>query len=155
MSRRANVSTMTSRRSSPRAAVETPPAEIRLRRVYEAESQHVDGPRILVDRLWPRGVTKAAAALDEWLKEVAPSAELRRWYNHDTDRFDEFARRYRAELRQPPASDAIERLLQLARTGPITLLTATRDVPHSGAEVLRALLSKKRRASALAHARSR
>ena len=64
------------------------------------------GYRVLVDRLWPRGITKAEAALDEWLKDVAPSTELRRWYGHDVERFDEFARRYRAELRRPPASVA-------------------------------------------------
>jgi uncharacterized protein YeaO (DUF488 family) len=141
MSRPANVSPMTHRRRAPRSATETPPADIQLRRVYEAATPNPGGHRVLVDRLWPRGLTKAEAALDEWLKDVAPSTELRRWYDHDTDRFEEFARRYRAELRRPPASDAIEHLLQLARTGPITLLTATKDVPHSGAEVLRAVLS--------------
>ena len=95
-----------------------------------------DRYRVLVDRLWPRGVTKADAALDEWLKDAAPSTELRRWYGHDVQRFEEFARRYRAELRRPPASIASEHLVELARTEPITLLTATRDVEHSGALVL-------------------
>ena len=97
-----------------------------------------------MDRLWPRGVTKAEAELDDWLKEAAPSSELRRWYGHDADRFDEFARRYRAELRRPPASHALAQLVALARVKSIILLTATRDVPHSGAEVLRTVIAKRR-----------
>ncbi|MCZ7527182.1 MAG: DUF488 family protein [Acidimicrobiia bacterium] len=95
------------------------------------------GPRILVDRLWPRGMARDRAALDEWLKDVAPSPELRRWYGHEPARFDEFARRYRAELAQPPALEAVRHLLDLARGPGITLLTATRDVERSGARVLR------------------
>jgi uncharacterized protein YeaO (DUF488 family) len=94
------------------------------------------GYRVLVDRLWPRGVSKADADLDEWAKDVAPSAELRRWYGHDVARFPEFERRYRAELRRPPASEAVDRLLATARTRTVVLLTATRDVGHSGARVL-------------------
>ena len=97
--------------------------------------------------LWPRGVTKADAALDEWLKDAAPSTELRRWYGHDVERFEEFARRYRAELRRPPASAAVDRLVELARTQTITLLTATRDVEHSGARVLHEVLTRRARAS--------
>jgi uncharacterized protein YeaO (DUF488 family) len=91
---------------------------------------------VLVDRLWPRGLRRADAALDDWLKEVAPSADLRRWYGHDVPRFEEFTRRYHEELQQPSAAPAVERLRQLARSGPLTLLTATRDVDHSGAVVL-------------------
>jgi uncharacterized protein YeaO (DUF488 family) len=113
------------------------PSEVRLRRVYDVGDGCHAGYRVLVDRLWPRGVTRADAALDEWLRDAAPSAELRRWYGHDVQRFEEFARRYRAELGQPPASVAVERLLARARTEVITLLTATRDVDHSGARVLR------------------
>jgi uncharacterized protein YeaO (DUF488 family) len=107
--------------------------DVELRRIYDDRGA---GHRVLVDRLWPRGVTKAEAALDEWLKDVAPSTELRRWYGHRVERFEEFARRYRAELHEPPGSAAVGRLVELIRTEPITLVTATRDVEHSGARVL-------------------
>lgn len=101
------------------------------------------GYRVLVDRLWPRGLTKAEVALDEWLTDAAPSRDLRRWYGHRVERFKEFARRYRAELRHPPASAAVDRLVELAREQPVTLLTATRDVEHSGALVLHQLLIRR------------
>jgi uncharacterized protein YeaO (DUF488 family) len=108
--------------------------DINLHRMYDDRDS---GYRVLVDRLWPRGFTFADAALDEWLRDAAPSTELRRWYGHDVARFDEFARRYRAELRRPPASDAVRRLIEFAQIRTLTLLTATRDVEHSGALVLR------------------
>jgi uncharacterized protein YeaO (DUF488 family) len=91
---------------------------------------------VLVDRLWPRGVRREDAALDEWLKDAAPSTELRTWYGHAVDLFDEFARRYEAELARPPAADAVRHLVQLSRSQAVTLLTATRDVEHSAAAVL-------------------
>jgi uncharacterized protein YeaO (DUF488 family) len=119
-------------------------ADVRVRRAYDHDLRGDNGYRVLVDRLWPRGVTKADAALDEWLKEAAPSTELRRWYGHDVERFEEFAGRYRAELRQPPAAVAVARLLELARGQTITLVTATRDVEHSGAIVLQELLTTRR-----------
>ena len=115
-----------------------------LRRIYD----DVDGAtryRVLVDRLWPRGVKKSDAGLDEWLKDVAPSTELRRWYGHDPERFAEFTRRYLAELRRPPASCAVDHLLELAATQPVVLLTATGDVEHSGARVLLDHLSQSAR----------
>ena len=96
---------------------------------------------MLVDRLWPRGVTKADAPVDEWVKEVAPSTDLRRWYDHRVDRFDEFVRRYRVELTQQFARDAVDRLRTVARSNGLILVTATRDVEHSGAEVLRRVLN--------------
>jgi uncharacterized protein YeaO (DUF488 family) len=108
---------------------------------------------VLVDRLWPRGVAKADADLDEWLKEAAPSTELMRWYDYDVQRFEEFARRYRAELRRPPGSVALADLIDLARTRTITLVTATRDVEHSGAQVLKERLTS--RASRFARPTSR
>ena len=111
--------------------------DIQVRRVYDAGEPDSAGWRVLVDRLWPRGLRKAAAALDEWLTDAAPSTELRRWYGHDTSRFEEFARRYLDELSQPPASVAVSHLADLADRQPIILLTATRDVEHSGARVLR------------------
>jgi uncharacterized protein YeaO (DUF488 family) len=117
--------------------------EIELRRVYGDSDRSHAGYRVLVDRLWPRGITMADAALDEWLKEAAPSTFLRRWYGHDVARFEEFARRYRAELLRPPASVAVEHLIELARTHTITLLTATRDVEHSGARVLHQLVTSR------------
>jgi uncharacterized protein YeaO (DUF488 family) len=113
---------------------------VEVRRVYDDGTA---GYRVLVDRLWPRGITKAEAALDEWLKDAAPSSELRRWYGHRIERFDEFARRYRAELSQPPASVALDRLSVLAHRNPLTLLTATRDIEHSGARVLEQLLTSR------------
>ena len=116
--------------------------EFQVRRVYADDDRNDEVYRVLVDRLWPRGVTKADAALDEWLKDVAPSTELRRWYSHDVQRFEEFARRYRAELRRPPTA-ALDRLLELARTQTITLVTATRDVEHSGARVLQEHLTRR------------
>lgn len=115
------------------------PGEIRLRRVYDDPSPR-DGARILVDRVWPRGVSKEAARLHEWCKDVAPSAVLRRWYGHRPERFAEFRRRYLAELADPQPAAAVDRLHQMLRTGPVTLLTATKDIDHSQAAVLAELL---------------
>lgn len=120
-----------------------PRPEIELHRVYDDRGREHAGYRVLVDRLWPRGVTKADAAVDEWLKDAAPSTELRRWYGHDVARFEEFARRYRAELRRTPASAAVDHLIELARTNRLTLVTATRDVEHSGARVLHQLVTRR------------
>ena len=103
-------------------------------RIYDGDRS--EGYRVLVDRLWPRGVTRQAAALDEWVKDVAPSPELRRWYGHDPARFDGFAERYREELERPPASQAVAHLRDLAGRERVLLLTATRDVERSGARVL-------------------
>jgi len=109
-------------------------ASISLARIYD---DPVEGTyRVLVDRLWPRGISKESARLDEWLKDVAPGTELRRWYNHQPERFDEFSVRYRAELSGPPAAQAVEHLLDLAKDRHVVLLTATRDLAHSGAKVL-------------------
>ncbi|MDT0317765.1 DUF488 domain-containing protein [Streptomyces millisiae] len=105
------------------------------RRVYEDTSAE-DGKRVLVDRVWPRGLRKEAAHLDEWLRDVAPSTELRRWYGHEPERFAEFRRRYLAELRDPEHREAAGRLRELAARDRITLLTATRDPDHSQAAVL-------------------
>lgn len=115
----------------------TRPQNIRLKRIYERASDD-DGTRILVDRLWPRGITKAAAMVDLWDREVTPSAELRAWYSHDPQRWAEFSRRYRAELEQH--SDALRELRQQAQTSPITLLYAAKDERHTHAIVLRNVL---------------
>jgi uncharacterized protein YeaO (DUF488 family) len=108
---------------------------VRVRRIYEPP-EPADGYRVLVDRLWPRGVSKSAAHLDEWDKAVAPSDELRRWYGHDPGKFAEFRQRYDTELQAPERAEALAHLEDLARSGTITLLTATRDVEHSEAAVL-------------------
>lgn len=113
-------------------------------RVYEDPGRSEGEHRVLVDRLWPRGLAKAAVDYDEWVKDVAPSTELRRWYGHVPERFEEFAERYRAELGAPPASEAVSRLKGLAKEKPLVLLTATRDVEHSGAVVLQSLLEGRR-----------
>ncbi len=109
--------------------------EVRMRRVYDDPSPD-DGTRVLVDRVWPRGLARARAGIDEWAKAVAPSTELRRWYGHDPGRFEEFRRRYLAELAEPERHSALGRLRELARSGRLTLLTATRDIDHSQAAVL-------------------
>lgn len=123
-------------RSSEKRTEMSKGSDVEVRRVYEDRHGSDSGYRVLVDRLWPRGISKDDAHLDEWLKSAAPSTELRRWYGHDVRRFDEFATRYRAELRRRPASDALDHLVELARTQNVVLLTATRDVEHSGAGVL-------------------
>ncbi|MEU5240706.1 DUF488 family protein [Streptomyces lydicus] len=113
--------------------------DIRVRRVYE-QSEPADGARVLVDRLWPRGLSKADAQLTEWCKDVAPSSELRRWYGHQEERFETFVERYREELAGESAQQALERLRERAADGPLTLLTATKEVSLSHAEVLAELL---------------
>ncbi|MFI9102235.1 DUF488 domain-containing protein [Streptomyces fildesensis] len=119
--------------------------KVRVRRIYE-EPAPDDGARVLVDRLWPRGVSKARAALDEWCKQVAPSTELCKWYGHDPELFAEFGRRYRAELVEPERAAALEHLRELAGEGrPLTLLTATKRPEISEAEVLAGLLGGRAR----------
>lgn len=114
-------------------------------RVYEDAGRSGTERRVLVDRLWPRGVRKEALDVDEWAKDVAPSTELRRWYSHVPERFEEFARRYRDELAQEPAASACRALRRQARGHRLVLLTATRDLEHSGATVLRHVLEERGR----------
>ncbi|WP_181923645.1 DUF488 family protein [Streptomyces inhibens] len=108
---------------------------IRVRRVYEPP-EPADGARVLVDRLWPRGLSKEDALLTEWCKDAAPSSELRRWYRHEGERFERFAERYREELAQETAQRALGRLRELAAKGPLTLLTATKEVSAGHVTVL-------------------
>jgi uncharacterized protein YeaO (DUF488 family) len=113
--------------------------KVRVRRVYEPRASG-DGSRVLVDRIWPRGLTKAKADLDDWCKLVAPSTELRKWYSHDPARFEEFGRRYAGELKEPERADALAHLAELAKAGTLTLLTATKQPEISEAAVLATLL---------------
>ena len=115
--------------------------DIRARRVYDPQEPD-DGTRVLVDRLWPRGLRKDGARLDEWAKDVAPSNELRSWYGHDPAKFGDFCRRYTQELERGAPRAALEHLATLATSGPVTLLTATRDIDHSQAAVLAGLLRR-------------
>ncbi|MFD7260842.1 DUF488 domain-containing protein [Streptomyces sp. NPDC059874] len=112
---------------------------IRLRRVYEPPEPGADGLRVLVDRLWPRGLSKAAAGVDEWPKAVTPSTELRKWF-HGGGSAAEFRRRYEAELAEPEAVAELARLRGLADAGPLTLLTAVQDPTTSHAAILAELL---------------
>lgn len=118
-------------------------AEVRVRRVYD-EPEDNDGVRILVDRIWPRGMTKTKAALDEWCKDVAPSTELRKWYSHDPAKFQEFTRRYDAELEQADRGRALQHLRDLAADRRLTLLTASKNPDISEAAVLAAILNRVR-----------
>ncbi|WP_421779115.1 DUF488 domain-containing protein [Ferruginivarius sediminum] len=108
--------------------------DIRLKRIYDP-AEPDDGARILVDRVWPRGISKTDARLDLWWRDAAPTPELRKWFGHDPDKFAEFAQRYRAELDAAP--EALRPLLDAARAGRLTLLFAARDRTHNHAVVLR------------------
>jgi uncharacterized protein YeaO (DUF488 family) len=110
---------------------------IKLKRAYETPAKD-DGERILVERLWPRGLTKLRANIDLWLKDVAPSTELRRWFGHDPDKWDEFCRRYHKELKEN--NDLIKLLKSKAKAGTITLIYAAQDEKHNGALVLKRFL---------------
>jgi uncharacterized protein YeaO (DUF488 family) len=112
---------------------------VRLKRVYERPSV-ADGVRVLVDRLWPRGLTRAEASADFWLKDAAPSTGLRRWYGHDPRRWKRFGKKYRAELAREP--DVLELLDDLRRRAPLTLIYGAHDEKHSHALVLREMLEK-------------
>ena len=116
------------------------PLDVRVRRVYD-EPSAADGARVLVDRIWPRGLRKDAIRLDDWAKDAAPSGELRTWYGHDPAKFSEFRRRYLQELAGSTQRAALGRLRALAAAGrPLTLLTATKDSEHSQAAVLAQVL---------------
>jgi uncharacterized protein YeaO (DUF488 family) len=113
--------------------------DIKIKRVYE-QAAPGDGHRVLVDGIWPRGLTRAALAIDEWRRELAPSASLRRWYGHDPARFEEFRRRYADELRAH--ADALDALRRRAQDGRLTLVFAARDTDHSNARVLADVLER-------------
>ncbi|MFI6943972.1 DUF488 domain-containing protein [Streptomyces sp. NPDC050418] len=108
---------------------------VRASRIYEAPTPS-DGRRVLVDRLWPRGVAKADAHIDVWPKDLTPSTELRKWFHSGAGTFEEFSRRYEAELAEPEAAAALDELRTQVAEGPVTLLTAAKDVGHSHVAVL-------------------
>jgi uncharacterized protein YeaO (DUF488 family) len=112
-------------------------AGIRLKRAYEPSDRR-DGRRILVDRLWPRGMSKAVAGIDEWIQDLAPSTELRKWFDHDPEKWDEFRRRYRKEI--DGHAELLEHLRELAHKYPITLIYSAHDELHNDAVVLRDVL---------------
>jgi uncharacterized protein YeaO (DUF488 family) len=113
---------------------------IRIKRVYDPPSAD-DGLRVLVDRLWPRGLNKASLKFDEWMKDIAPSSELRQWFGHDESKWEEFQKRYFKELDSRP--DLIEQLLQKPRAGRLTLLFAAKDEIHNNAVALKSYLEKR------------
>ncbi|MCL4313001.1 MAG: DUF488 family protein [Actinobacteria bacterium] len=115
---------------------------VKIVRVYDSEKRLPNEYRVLVDRLWPRGFAKGTIDYDEWAKDIAPSPELRKWYGHLPARFEEFSSRYRNELTRDPASTIITRLARLAREKQLILLTATRDIDHSGATVLKEVVEQ-------------
>jgi uncharacterized protein YeaO (DUF488 family) len=115
---------------------------LKLKRVYEPFDKN-DGTRILVDRLWPRGMTKAKAGVDIWLKELAPSAELRKWFGHDPDKWTEFKKRYRAELEEN--DEQLARLREEIKKGPVTLLYGAKDEEHNDAVALVEFLRDQRK----------
>jgi len=116
--------------------------DVRLKRAYESPAAS-DGYRVLIDRLWPRGVKREAASLDEWARELAPSGELRRWFDHDPERFAEFRRRYTAEL--AGQEEKLRELRRRARYGTLTLVYAAHDEEHNDAVVLAQILRTGRR----------
>jgi uncharacterized protein YeaO (DUF488 family) len=109
---------------------------LKLKRAYDAPARG-DGWRVLVERLWPRGVRKEELAVGAWLKDLAPSTELRKWFGHDPERWPEFERRYRRELERPAAAALVAELAHRAAEGPVTLVYAARDTEHNSAVVLR------------------
>jgi uncharacterized protein YeaO (DUF488 family) len=110
---------------------------VKVKRIYDPAAKS-DGYRVLVDRLWPRGIKKENAAIDEWSREVAPSQELRHWFGHDPERFNEFRRRYLGELRDH--EEELQALRDRARKGTVTLLFGARDTEHNNAAVLAEVL---------------
>ena len=128
---------------------ELPASRVQLKRVYEPAAPE-DGVRVLVDRLWPRGLRKADAAIDHWMKNIAPSTELRQWFGHDPERWPEFRRRYTRELQQQ--ATAVDELRELARGGRVTLVFAAHDEAHNDAVVLRDALLQPRNSKGSAQA---
>jgi uncharacterized protein YeaO (DUF488 family) len=123
----------------PMMPAKVPAANVKLKRAYERASAD-DGRRILVDRLWPRGLSRCRAAIDQWMKDIAPSPALRKWFGHDPARWTEFRRRYVREIRHQ--GELLDELRRLARQGRVTLVYAARDEDHNDAVVLRSEILK-------------
>jgi uncharacterized protein YeaO (DUF488 family) len=115
---------------------------IHLKRAYDAPAQS-DGCRVLIDRIWPRGVTKDHLKLDLWMKDLAPSTDLRKWFGHDPEKWEEFKKRYARELEQ--RADALEQLVERAKTGRVTLVFGAKDTEHSNATALKEHLERRLR----------
>lgn len=115
--------------------------ELKLKRIYEDVSED-DGERILVDRVWPRGVSKEDAKLDEWLKNIGPSTDLRKWFNHDPDKYADFKKKYKEELKDGEQQEDWDKLKKIVHqaSGTVTLLFAAKDEEHNQAQVLKELL---------------
>ncbi|HXX57361.1 MAG TPA: DUF488 domain-containing protein [Thermodesulfovibrionales bacterium] len=107
---------------------------VKIKRIYDPASPD-DGKRILVDRLWPRGIKKEEAGIDEWMKEIAPSGELRKWFGHDPSKWEEFRKKYRGELKGK--TEFVEKLAAMAKKGKITLLFSAKDREHNNAVVIK------------------
>ena len=116
-------------------------SQLKIKRAYEPPAED-DGVRVLVDRLWPRGVSKDEAGVDVWLKEIAPSDELRKWFKHDPGKWAEFRKRYERELDQK--KEAVRQIIDLLAEGPVTLLYSAKDEEHNNAVVLRAYIARHR-----------
>ncbi|TFB22940.1 DUF488 family protein [Filobacillus milosensis] len=115
---------------------------VKIKRIYEDASKN-DGKRVLIDRVWPRGVSKEKAQLDEWLKEVAPSSELRKWFDHDPDKFNEFKKKYKKEIKEnQEQKDALDQLIKWSSKGNLTLLFAAKEEKYNHAQVLKKLIEK-------------
>jgi uncharacterized protein YeaO (DUF488 family) len=115
---------------------------VRLKRAYE-KATRTDGYRVLVERLWPRGIKKEDLHLDEWMKDIAPSQELRKWYAHDVERWPEFVKRYDAELRTPESKELLDALLARAKEGTLTLVYAASDEEHNSALIVKRALDRR------------
>lgn len=117
--------------------------EIKVKRIYEQANRN-DGVRILVDRLWPRGVSKEKARLDEWLKDIGPTDELRKWFDHDPNKFADFKSRYKEQLKSEKRAEALRKIKRLAEEKQTTLLTASKEETYNHAQVIREVIKKER-----------
>jgi uncharacterized protein YeaO (DUF488 family) len=114
---------------------------LKIKRAYD-KPESADGKRILIDRLWPRGISKADARIDEWLKDLGPSTDLRKWFGHDPEKWEEFRKRYIKELSAPDKSMLLEKIARTAEHGSITLIYSAKDTEHSDVKVLEDLINK-------------
>lgn len=114
---------------------------IKIKRAYEPVNE-ADGKRVLVDRLWPRGISKEKAKIDEWMKDIAPSNELRKWFNHDPEKFEEFSQKYKEELKEPEKKKELDKLIKMSDGNTVTLVYSAKDEEHNQAVVLKHYLEE-------------